>query len=132
MQTFSSTFNTFIWSTLWTMLGSKKSSNRRIPTMSLRFKSFFQHFTARFLKLMFVYTATYFQDATRPDLELTRIHTLSKDLSYLWTCKLREPMGSRTILIYFKTTTYSVGQLGRLPPCQNIVASCPNAFLPSV
>ena len=132
MHIFSNTFNTFILSTLRIMLASKKRSNRRMQTMNLLFKSLFQYFTACFPRLFFVRIATYFQDATCPNLKLTSIHTFSKSLSYLHICVLREPKGSRTILIYFEITTYYVGQLGRLPPYQNIATSYLDTFLPSI
>ena len=74
--------------------------------MNLLFKSLFQHFIACFLGLLSVQIGTHFQDATCPDLKLTSIHTFSKNPSYLHICVLREPKGFRTILIYFKTTTY--------------------------
>ena len=115
MHTFGNTFNTFILSTLRTMLAYKKNNNRRPPTMSLLFKSLF---SASFPGLLSVQTATHFEDDAHPGLKLTSIHTFSKSLSYLRKCELREPKGYRTTLIYLKTTTYQVGQLGRLPPCQ--------------
>jgi hypothetical protein len=74
--------------------------------MDLLFKSLSQHNTPCFPGLWSVRTAIHFQDATHLDLKLTSIHTFSKSLSYFHICVLREPKGSRTILIYFKTTTY--------------------------
>ena len=97
--------------------------------MDLLFKSLFQHFIPCFPVLWSIRTAIHFQDATRTDLKLTSIHTCSKSLSYLHICVLK---GSRIILIYFKTTTYQVGSLGRLPPCQNTITRCHDAFLPFV
>ena len=108
-----------------TVLGSQ-------PTMVLLFESLFQHFNPCFPGLSFVRTAIHFQDTTHLDLKLTTILTISKSLSYLRICVLREPKGSRTILIHFKTTTYLVNQLGRLPPCQNIATSYRDVFLPFV
>ena len=106
MDTFINIFHTFVLSTLRTMLTYKKSNNMRIPTMSLLFTSLSQHFTTLFLGLLSVWTATYFQDATHPDLEFTSIRTLSKSLSDLSTCELRAPKGFRANLIYFKTPTH--------------------------
>ena len=74
--------------------------------MDLLSKSLFQHFTTCFIRLWSVQTTIHFQDATRSDLKLTSIHTFSKSLNYLRICVLREPKGSRTILIDFKRTTY--------------------------
>ena len=97
--------------------------------MDLLFKSLFQHYTAYFPVPWSVRTTIHFQDATCPYLKFTSIHTFSKSLSYLHICVLK---GSRIIIIYFKTTTYQVGSLGKLPPCQNTTTSCHDAFLPFV
>ena len=106
MHLSSTTFNTYILSTLRTKLAYKRRSNRKTPTMDILFKSLFQHYTACFSETMVRPDCHTFQAATRPNLKLTSIHNFSKSLSYLRVCVLRELNGSRTILIYFKPTTY--------------------------
>jgi hypothetical protein len=74
--------------------------------MSLLFKSLFQNFIACFSMTVVRPDYHTFPGHYPSIFKTTSIHTFSKSLIYLRICELREPKGSRTILIYFKIPTY--------------------------
>ena len=75
--------------------------------MSLLFKFLFQNFIACFSKNVVRPESHTFPGRYPSIFKTTSIHTFFiKSLTYLRIYELREPKGSRTILIYFKIPTY--------------------------